>query len=303
MMSPMLSPTLEESSDVLEQSPRHQRLSASEPVSPRASFGNLKSSATRRRDGSMTCFPKLASRTSTSDWLTPLGLFGESSLNQHRSTMSDLYARGVDAHSGGNNPKPLEMLEESPRQTPTPIEDFPFAVSESEWSRKLDKTSEAWDKKAGCALGAASHRRKSTLKLAEAQGSEPVHGILDKLRRYSFMPLSDQTPESIRKVSPPPQAQAEVVLQAEGGRKSTSKEMLQGIIDRKSISNKSTRRPSRMSTRSRTRSQRNRTGSGTAQKRQSAASGRVSCSEDQTPHVCMDEMLTPLSGSEVAYFD
>ncbi|KAI1763353.1 hypothetical protein GGR53DRAFT_467391 [Hypoxylon sp. FL1150] len=195
------------------------------------------------------------------------------------------------------------MLEESPRQTPTPIEDFPFAVSDSEWSRKLKTTPEARDKKPGRALGAAAHRRKSTFKPTEAQSSKPSYGLLDKLRRYSFMPLSDQTPESIRKVSPPPQTQDEVSLQVGGGRKSTSKEMLQEIISRKPASNKPSRRSSRMSTRSRTRSQQKRTSSGTAQKRQSAGGSRVSCSEDQIPHVCMDEVLTPLSGSEAGYFD
>ncbi|KAI4861291.1 hypothetical protein F4820DRAFT_464872 [Hypoxylon rubiginosum] len=302
----MLSPTLEELSDTLEPDPRNQRRSTSEPVSPRASFRNLKSSVPRR-DGSMTCFPKLLSRSSTSDWLTPLGIFEESSLTQYRATMratmSDLYARGVDAHSGANVSKPLEMLEESPRQTPAPVEYFPFTVSESEWSRKLSEAPEAWDKKTGRALGAASHRRKSTFKPTEARSSEPRHGILDTLRRYSFMPLSDQTPESIREVSPIPETQAEVSLQAEGGRKRSSKEMLQGIINGKPVSNKPSRKSSRVSSGSNVQGQRRETGSWTTQKRQSGPAGRVSCSEDQTPHVCVDELLTPLSGSEVAYFD
>ncbi|XXG95556.1 hypothetical protein Hte_001821 [Hypoxylon texense] len=213
--------------------------------------------------------------------------------------MSDLYARGVDAHCGANTPQPLEMLEESPRQTPAPIENFPFAITESEWFGKLSDAPEPRDKKTGRALGAASHRRKSTLKPTEARSSEPRHGILDTLRRYSFMPLSEQTPEIIREASPTPETQGG------GGRKGSSKEMLQGIINGKSVSSKPPHRSSRESSRSKVQGQRTRTDTGATQKRQSVPAGRVSCSEDQTPHVCMDELLTPtpLSGSEVAYFD
>ncbi|KAI1777411.1 hypothetical protein F4818DRAFT_457267 [Hypoxylon cercidicola] len=298
-MSPMLSPTREESTDIPEPNHRNQRLSASEPVSPKASFGNLQSLTSGR---SMTSFPKLLSRSSTSDWLTPLGLFGESSVAQHRATMTDLYTRGIDAHSGVNVPKPLEILEESPRQTPTPDEYFPFAISESEWCKKLSEAPET-RKKTGRALGAASHRRKSTFKATDARGSEPKYGLLDKLRRYSFMPLSEQTPEGVREASPTPETQAEVPLQAEGGRKSSSKEMLQGIIDRKPLSNRPSRRSSRMSSQFRIPGQRKMTGSGSSQKRQGSPGRRVSCSEDQTPHVCMDELLTPLSGSEAACFE
>ncbi|KAI1400122.1 hypothetical protein F4819DRAFT_509622 [Hypoxylon fuscum] len=298
-MSRRLSPTVEESTDSSEPNLRHQRRSVSEPVSPRASFGNLKSSPARRRDGSMTCFPKLPSRASTSDWLTPLGLFGEGNLSQHRGTMSDLYAHGVDAHPGTNVPRPLEILEESPRQTPVPVKDFPYREN-------LSELPEIRDTKIGGAVGIASHRRKSNFKTMEAaRKSEPSHGILGTLRRYSFMPLSDQTPESIRETSQPllPPAD-EFLLRAEGARKSNSKELLQGILENsnmRSSSDRSSRRSSKKSSKSYFRERRRRkTDSLTEQKRRSTTRGRMSCSEDQTPHICMDEQMTPLSDLETA---
>ncbi|KAI0178696.1 hypothetical protein GGR52DRAFT_569603 [Hypoxylon sp. FL1284] len=302
-ISPMLSPTLEDSSNMVKRNRHSQRLSASEPVSPKASFGNLKSRASRHQDGSMTCFPKLLSRTSTSDWLTPLGLFGESSLNQHRATTSDLYACGVDAHCGTNIPKPLGMLEESPRQTPAPVEDFQFTIPESIWFKKSE-AAEIPDENTGHALGISSHQRKSLAITAVVRSPETKpDGLLDQLRRYSFMPLVEQMPESIRRESRTVGKRVATSLQADWGRKSLSQEMLQGIMNWNSSSNKTSRAPSGVSSSLQFLGQQTRTGSQTTQKWQSVPAGRVSCSEDQVPHVCMDELLTPLSGSEATYFE
>ncbi|OTA59723.1 hypothetical protein K449DRAFT_108069 [Hypoxylon sp. EC38] len=297
-MSPRLSPTVEEPSHQIESSSQNQRRSVSEPVSPRGSFGDLRLRATRHRDGSMTCFPKLPSRTCTSDWLTPLGLFEEPTcISQHRATMSDLYARGVDAHLGVDVPKPLEMLEESPRQTPVPIDDSPFQTPGPQWSTHPSEGPES-GLKAGRAIGVSTHCRKSSTKPMEAQNSDHNHGLLDKLRRYSFMPLLDQTPESIRGASLPAQTWAEVPLRESGVTKRSSKELLQGILNRRSASKKSSRRSSRPGVRER----RNKTVS-SAQKRRRSGLGRMSCSEDYQPHICMDEQLTPISGSETAWFE
>ncbi|KAI1387636.1 uncharacterized protein F4822DRAFT_430383 [Hypoxylon trugodes] len=202
-MSSRLNPTIEEPSPLPELEPRSPRRSISEPVSPRESSGDMGYRATRQRDGSMTCFPKLPSRTSTSDWLTPLGLFGESNISEHRETVSDLYACGVDAHCGTNIPQSLEVLEESPLQTPVPINDFPFQEPPLQWPAQQTRGLEAIGKRTGCSIGVSSHRRKSSVKPMENRIPEPNHNILDKLRRYSFMPLSDQTPENIREASPP----------------------------------------------------------------------------------------------------
>ncbi|KAI0888336.1 uncharacterized protein GGS22DRAFT_96156 [Annulohypoxylon maeteangense] len=223
---------------------REQRRSASEPVSPRASFGDLKSQNGRRRDGSMTCFPKLPSRTSTTDWLTPLGLFGESNMSQHKATMSDLYVLGIDAHSGADVPKPLEILEESPPPTLAPSEDFLFQSSGPQWPTQVDKGSDT-HLKAGSAIGVSAHRRKSSIKPIEAPKPHQNHGLLDTLRRYSFMPLSDQTPENIREASPPARTLADLPLREDGGRKQSSKDLLQEILDRKPPSKRSSRRSSR----------------------------------------------------------
>ncbi|KAI2466868.1 hypothetical protein F4781DRAFT_334249 [Annulohypoxylon bovei var. microspora] len=286
---------------------RDQRRSASEPVSPRASFGDLKSLTGRHRDGSMTCFPKLLSRSSTTDWLTPLGLFGESNLSKDKATVPDLYVLGIDAHSGANVSRSLEILEESPRETPAPIDvpitEFPFQPSIPQWPTQANGGLEAHTTKTGSAIGVSSHRRKSSFKPIEAPNPIPLphpnHDLLDTLRRYSFMPISDQTPESIREASPPARTWAELPLREEGGRKHSSQELLQEILDRKPASKRSSRRSSRRPSYINIQG-RNRTSTGASRR---SGLDRMSCSEDQTPHICMDEQLTPLSGSETAWFE
>ncbi|KAI1662319.1 hypothetical protein F4813DRAFT_104870 [Daldinia decipiens] len=291
--------TIEESAHVQEPKLQSKRRSVSEPVSPRRSLGDIKIPTNRCRDGSMTCFPKLPSRSCTSDWLTPLGLFNEFGMPQQREMMPDLYARGVDAHCGINVSRPLEILEESPRQTPVPPTDPPFRESMVQWPGKLDEKPEKLSRKTGRAIGASSHRRKSSFKSPGVWASSTNHGLLDKLRRYSFMPLLDQTSESSRKVLPLPRAWDELPLREEGGRRYSSQALLQGLLDGKPASNKS----SRKSSMSGARRQRKKTGSSATQKRHSAEPGRMSCSEDQTPHICTDEQLTPFSGSETAWFE
>ncbi|KAI1205561.1 uncharacterized protein F4807DRAFT_282584 [Annulohypoxylon truncatum] len=283
----MLDPTLE------------QRRSVSEPVSPRASFGDLKLQSSRR-DGSMTCFPKLPSRTSTTDWLTPLGLFGESNMSQHKSTTPDLYVLGIDAHSGASAPKPLGVVEESPLLTPTsaPVDNFPFQSSGPQWPTQVDEGSDT-HLKAGSAIGVSAHRRKSSFKPIEAPKPHPNHGLLDTLRRYSFMPLLDQTPENIREASPPARTWTDLPLREDGGRKNSSMDLLQEILDRKPASKmpsrRSSRRPSHINVDIQGRS---RTGTASSQR---SGRDRMSCSEDHMPHICTDEQLTPL-GSDTTWF-
>ncbi|KAI0113071.1 hypothetical protein F4814DRAFT_460300 [Daldinia grandis] len=290
--------TIEESAHAKGPKLQGKRRSASEPVSPRRSLGDIKIPTNRYRDGSMISFPKLSSRSCTSDWLTPLGLFKRPSMPEQREIIPDLYARGVDAHCGVNVPRPLEILEESPRQTPVPPTDPPFRDSMPQWPGKLNEKPEKLSRKTGRAIGASSHRRKSSFKPPGFRSSSTNYGLLEKLRRYSFMPLLDQTPESSRKILPLPRAWDELPLR-EGGRRNSSKALLQGLLDGKPASNKS----SRKSSGSGTRRQRKKTGSSATQRRQNAGAGRMSCSEDQTPHICMDEQLTPFSGSETAWFE
>lgn len=303
-MSPRLSPTLEESGLSPKLKPQDQRRSVSEPVSPRASFSTVRSSMSHYRDGTITCFPRLLSRTSTSDWLTPLGLLSDPHTSQQKGTASDLYARGIDAHSGVDTPKHLDMLEESPSETPGPIKSFPSQVIPLQWPRKLDEGPPVSSNRTGSAIGVSSHRRKSTIKPMEARNLDSGHSLLDQLRRYSFMPLSDHTPESIREALPPARTPADIPLLEEGGRKRSSQELLQDILDRKLASDRTSQKSSRKSSRRNSRAyapeRRKKTGSKATQPGGRSGPGRMSCSEDQTPHICMDEQPTPLSGSEMA---
>ncbi|KAI0839637.1 hypothetical protein F5Y06DRAFT_11453 [Hypoxylon sp. FL0890] len=216
--------------------------------------------------------------------------------------MSDLYACGVDAHCGVDVPKPLEILEESPRQTPDPIGESPFRTPELQWSTHPNEVSETSGLKTGRAIGVSAHCRRSSAKPMEARNSDAGHGLLDKLRRYSFMPLLEQTPESIRGASLPTRTWAEVPLYEDGGRRRSSKQVLQGILDRRPVPKKRSWKLSRSSSRSGARGGRKRTIS-SAQNRRRSGLDRMSCSEDHHPHICMDEQLTPFSESESAWFE
>lgn len=63
------------------------------------------------------------------------------------------------------------------------------------------------------AIGTYSNRRRSTIKQKHVPQVAAPYLALDQLRRYSFMPLDDQGPESIRQDrSPPTQVVAEELL-------------------------------------------------------------------------------------------
>ncbi|KAI1502191.1 hypothetical protein F5X99DRAFT_427563 [Biscogniauxia marginata] len=260
---------------------RMERRSISVPIPEPPARSKLKRRTTMM---SMTSFPKLISRSCTNDWLTPLGLCGEQSEFQPRRAVSDLYNCGVDAHSGAFKLPTLPLLEESPRPSPPPAIDMSFQRDENQLSYQpgdLNDTQE--DRSFGSALSISSHRGKSSIFASEDTERDPDESLLDKLRRYSFMPLLDQTPESIRRATPPMQLWIEPPLALDWERKPSGKEMLRDILRRSvaqspkpSLSSSSVKRPQGIP------------------KRMSGP-GRVLCTEDTTPHMCMDELLTPWS--------
>ncbi|KAI0011544.1 hypothetical protein F4779DRAFT_637011 [Xylariaceae sp. FL0662B] len=285
-----LSPT-EEEPTVL---PRQflTRRSSSAPASSRQSYTKSGRSSSTRRDSSMTNFPKLASRANTTDWLTPLGLYGEPDQPRRRETISNLYNHGVDAHCGANTSTHLPILEESPLQTPLPLEfDSLFQDAERAWSFQLDEAPRAPGKRMGRKIRDAAHQRKSSVRPIDIRKPDPYDSLLDKLRRYSLMPLLDQTPESIRAASPPAQTWTAFPLRVEGRSKRSSKAMLQDILDRAPVSTRS----------SRSSSGRWRSRSSVSQKtpKRHSRPGRISCSEETAPHLCMDEQMSPWSEREI----
>ncbi|KAI0438237.1 hypothetical protein F4803DRAFT_569818 [Xylaria telfairii] len=243
---------------------RHlKQRSTSEPQSPRRPRNGL----IRATTTPITSFPRLISRSCTNDWLTPLGLSNEieNEEAQHQETTTDLYNRGIDAHSGVCLYNPLPILEESPQPTPT----FLNCPSFADDSHSL-----------GRSIGVASHRRIKEREPCD-QSQSLKENILDGLRRYSFLPLLDQTPENIRQDHLAHPSCMEFPLEGDEGRKLSSQELLQQILHQ---SDKHSMRSSG-----------SKSSSGalnTIQPKESC--GKQSeievkcCSEDTTPHICLD---------------
>ncbi|KAI1631635.1 hypothetical protein F4809DRAFT_657634 [Biscogniauxia mediterranea] len=260
--------------------------SSSAPI-PEVPPGNrLKRAATTL---STTSCPKFVSRSCTDDWLTPLGLFGEQAQFCPRRAGSDLYNSGVDAHCGLFKLLPLPILEEVPKSRPRrySANNVSFQRSEAQWSCQPEEVHETYNREFGRMTGISSDQLKSGVSLLGDTGEDPNESLLSKLRRYSFMPLLDQTPESIRGTVPPTRSCTEPPLPLEWERKMSSMKLLQDILRKSSPPSSKT----------------SRSNSGALKPRDPpslfSGPGRISCSEDTTPHICVDEQPTPFSEREL----
>ncbi|KAI1741667.1 hypothetical protein F4680DRAFT_464346 [Xylaria scruposa] len=239
----------------------------------------------------MTSFPRLVSRSCTNDWLTPLGLLDETENHertQHQEAIPDLYHRGVDAHSGVCIHTPLSILEEDPRTTPTCPDCSPFI---DDYDRPLQKDRYLWPsqdeegnsdhrQKLGRSIGAASHRRIKARELHNQQ-QDLKENLLDGLRRYSFLPLLEQTPETIRRDHPAPPSWMEIPLGGDKERKLSGQQLLQQILGQSDASSVKSSRSKSSSGAPTTTQPKN-----GSRKLSGIAAG--SCSEDTAPHTCLD---------------
>ncbi|KAI0553998.1 hypothetical protein F4679DRAFT_392674 [Xylaria curta] len=239
----------------------------------------------------MTSFPRLVSRSCTNDWLTPLGLLDETENHeraQHQEVIPDLYHRGVDAHSGVCLHTPLSILEEDPQTTPTCPSCSPFIddcdrslqKNRYQWLSQVEKgNSDDHRQKLGRSIGAASHRR---IKAREPhiQQQDLKENLLDGLRRYSFLPLLELTPETIRRDYSVPPSWMEIPSKGDKGRKLSSQQLLQQILGQSDASS--------------VKLSRSRSSSGAPNTTQPKEGSRKlsgvaagSCSEDIAPHTCL----------------
>ncbi|KAI0187514.1 hypothetical protein EV127DRAFT_471782 [Xylaria flabelliformis] len=248
--------------DSSERSPRQPgQRSTSEPNSQLLpKNGLIRAAATP-----ITSFPRLISRSCTNDWLTPLGLLDVTDnyqRTQHQEAIPDLYHRGVDAHSGVCLHTPLSILEEDPRTTPTCPNCSPFLDnydlsiqgSRDQCPPRTEESNRDHRQKLGRSIGVASHRR---IKARESnnQQQDLKENLLDGLRRYSFLPLLDQTTEIIRRDHPSPPSRMGIPPEGDKERKLSSQQLLHQILGSRKLSG--------------------------------IAAG--SCSEDTAPHTCLDD--------------
>lgn len=150
------------------------------------------------------------------------------------------------------------------------------------------------EKRMGLSIGSANHRRRSSVKPTDGTSKDTsTHRVLDanmfeSLRRYSFMPVEARTSKNAHRASLPSGRVEEVrTSYTARGRQQSSRDILQGILDRAPTS---PRRIPRSATHAGVVARRD-------SRRQSPSHENEPCVEDRHPHVCLDELLTPVSSS------
>ncbi|OWT43556.1 D-xylulose reductase A [Pochonia chlamydosporia 170] len=160
-----------------------------EPLSSNISFQKRVSRSTDE-DSNMTSFPELRPRHCTNDWINP-----PAEIEQLTSApTTDLYHRGVDAHSG-RPPASPETVWEAPQPIAVPCDHSIFdkdpfmGANPYTYDRRETRASGSTDKlRLGSSIGSASHRRRSSHvpMTYDTPWDSPdgiVPQILDKLRR------------------------------------------------------------------------------------------------------------------------
>ncbi|TRX95582.1 hypothetical protein FHL15_003540 [Xylaria flabelliformis] len=208
---------------------------------------------------------------------------------QHQEAIPDLYHRGVDAHSGVCLHTPLSILEEESRTTPTCPNCSPFLDaydlsiqgSRDQWPPQTEESDRDHRQKLGRSIGVASHRR---IKARESnnQQQDLKENLLDGLRRYSFLPLLDQTTETIRHDHPAPPSWMEIPPEGDKERKLSSQQLLQQILGQSDASSvESSRSKSILGATTTTQPKEG--------LRKLSRIAAESCSEDTAPHTCLDD--------------
>ncbi|KAI1422450.1 hypothetical protein F5Y12DRAFT_717347 [Xylaria sp. FL1777] len=267
--------------------------STSEPISRRPLKAELNHVTSTTP---ITCFPRLKSRSCTNDWLTPLGLFDDIENDQsaeRREMVADFYNDGVDAHSAVCIYSPLPILEEDSQSNSilpphAQFEDYQSYVQEYEnqWPSQAGEDEENYKKKLGRSIGVASHKRIK-VRNSHGQRQDMTENLLNVLRRYSFIPLSDHTPKYIRRDQAAPSSWMKRPQEGDMGRKRSSRELLQEVLHRSSTSSINWLR-------SKSGSLSPYIAGPQDSKLQEELEG-MSCSEDATPHICVDEQRTEQS--------
>ncbi|KAK9788233.1 hypothetical protein AB5N19_02948 [Seiridium cardinale] len=199
-------------------------------------FDREATSAPDKRHAS--CCLDLRSCSGTGQWIATLEEPEEDTKSIHYAALN-LYECGVDAHTGARSPIPLG---EAPKHDITPEISSPNGLGIAELSG-VPLTDERPDNKMNNRWGASSHSHKGIVdsrRLGEASENGP---LLDELRRYSFMPLEEQTPENMRRATLPQEGGHEE-LWLRGQRKPSSKELLEEILVQSGSSRKRSERAS-----------------------------------------------------------
>ncbi|KAI1323907.1 hypothetical protein F5Y16DRAFT_424555 [Xylariaceae sp. FL0255] len=217
---------------------------------------------------------------------------------------ADLYYHGIDAHisatSRDKTPSPDEV-------TSSELPTCPFVEEENSLAHFPDCgdtrpcNTNACDNshvnKLGRSIGSASHRRIISKPIDHERHSDPDNTILKKLRRYSFLPLTDLTPESVRQDAASARLSMEPPIERGLELRRMSKGILQEILTRSDSLKERSRRVQSSSSAVASRSPRKQA------RKSEVAPWRKPCLEDSNPHICMDEQETPPAGQPLPRYE
>ncbi|KAH7319675.1 hypothetical protein B0I35DRAFT_429565 [Stachybotrys elegans] len=240
-------------------------------------------------DSTITSFPAFHTRRYTSAWLNPPMPTEASS---HHSAHS-LYKHDVDAHSGNVSRSAATYSDEplKPRQYNDSLFNSDRLFDERGHSRNPThglSASHKAEQRLGASLGTASHRRRSVQVQDRKPSDEPqnsiVPEIMEKIRRRSqrflrHYTLPQRTEDSVLPLDSPEVTDAPDPLLTPGGEDTS----ITSLRSRDSLVRERTLEPPRI----------DRAGIYEAMTGSRLISGRLrknTCSEDNAPHECADDM-------------
>ncbi|PNY29497.1 Uncharacterized protein TCAP_00600 [Tolypocladium capitatum] len=155
------------------------------------SFPKRASQSTDEEESNITSFPELPPRRCTKEWLNPPVEMEQLT----RPSSADLYQMGVDAHFGGSSPLPSGCLEEpankTQRRNRSLFQEDPFCSANTHpFERRSTEGSPSIsaEKRLGAAIGSASRRRRST-QVPDSKAPQADHedgmlpSVFDRLRK------------------------------------------------------------------------------------------------------------------------
>lgn len=181
-------------------------------------------------------FPALRSRTCTNDWIKPPRQI-EDLQKETSPTTPTMYECGVDAHSCFPREPVASRTDEdvSPDGTNQRGDGHIAIGANSASTSQPPATVEPRDKKdkrMGAALGKSAGQRRSSSQMPKPPPLAPENALFNKLRHYSFTPLVEQIPETLREAPIPRLLKPVNDVAAERHRRKSGKEMLEDILAR-----------------------------------------------------------------------
>lgn len=238
----------------------------------------------------ITSFPELRSRHCTSEWLKP-----PMEMQLVETATDDLYHHGVDAHCGNPSRSSVVFVEDEPQKprhcNHNMFGENPFCTDHEDAAEDRlagCPRSSVIEKRLGTSIGTAAHRRKSSQigSIATSGHSEShdslVPGIIEKIRKSGHKIFHRNRPHK-----------SDDLNSGEFGTPRNSPEEAHPTSKARSRDSITMERTPPLPQVDRNGIYEAMTGSKMRKQRKRADT----CSEDHRPHMCEEDLLTPMSGA------